>query len=675
MPNTPPEGSNLSDQEKKQKAAMAFANAERFFDSGEGDMEQEGPEGGGLPDGLVQRTLYGAIRCLGVGLLAGALESFVWAISLKLPLGFGAFFGLALIAAVIMAVVGAAVGVGVGVVVHGLLRRVQPVKALAVHLATVGALLFAYYFWPFSAQLFEENRLGAGVFLGTLPIFLWGVVFLNALPWLRKVDRGRSVPAPWLVVAPGLAVVVALGSSGVFASRNTHGVGGLESDPNVLIVSIDTLRRDHVGVFGGQEAPPTPHLDALAREGAVFLDAITPLPETAPAHASMMTGLHPLRHRMMSNRHTLSRRIETLARVLDREGYSTAAFVSSIALDAKRGLSEGFSIYDDDLGSPIPGLARMSVVSDLLSLWMRFGDPAATPSMLERDGAETNAHFERWLDAHQDGPFFGFIHYFEPHAPYESHGLPGFEDNGPQGSPSVSHRQRMSEGLHAQWSESDVEKLRRLYAEEVTRADALVGEVMAMLDARGLAEDTLVVVLADHGEMLGEHGLNFHHRGLYDPVIRTPMLMRFPEKKWAGTEISSPVRIYDLYATILEFTDIEAKTQHESMSLMGYLTGKQKAALWCPLVGRSGQSDSMLIGLRHKGLKYIRDVESGAEWLYDLDDDPAETKNIASESSQTLDQARRAVAPDVRFLEENEGVNAAEPGAATDAMLKALGYQ
>jgi arylsulfatase A-like enzyme len=619
-----------------------------------------------------ERIAWGTLWCATLGVFVGAIEFAGLTMGLRLPMAMGWHLLLGIVAVLQMGVLAGCVGLLGGVIVHVPLRALRASWTLAIQLGIVGLFLCGFYFWQMAEDVAGQGRQGAAIFLGSFPLFIGIAVFYNSAFWLRRIERGMKVRLRWVPLFAGAAAVTVLGAVVSYPTRYTGGQHALADDANVLLVTVDTLRRDYVAAYGDPAAGPTPNMDRLAAKGVIFTDAVTPMPETAPAHASIMTGLGPLGHGVLSNGHR-ARRGEPLAKVLRREGYATAAFVSSFALDARVGLNEGFYVYDDDLGSPVPGWSRLRLPHVALRAWMRWGSPESTPQFLERDGASTNARFLSWLDDHEQVPFFAWVHYFEPHAPYEPHGMKGFESNGTPEAPLVAHRERMDD---VEWSEQDVRVLRRTYQEEVARVDALLGELLDELDARDLAADTTVIIVGDHGEMLGEHNEFFHHQGLWDEAVRVPMIAYFPGRTTPVTTVEPQVRVMDLYATVLAHLDIEPESESEAISLLGFIDGRLTKPLWTPLVGRRDRdlAAGALVGLRNNGIKYIRDLSTGGEMVFDVGEDPAEEHPINTDQPKVVEQARRLIGRDAVLLAQLLEVEPGEAGAGTAAMLEALGY-
>ena len=236
---------------------------------------------------------------------------------------------------------------------------------------------------------------------------------------------------------------------------------------HVLLITIDTLRADHVGAYGAPGAR-TPVLDGLARDGVRFERAWAPTPITLPSHASLLSGQYPPSHGARHNGIAIGAAVPTLATTLKEAGFATGAFVSAFPLDRRFGLARGFDVYDDELPRSEDGRP-----------------------LNERPGAETVTRAIAWLSAHGDARVFLWVHLFEPHAPY---GVPG-------------------SGASAE----------ARYADEVATADREVGRLTGALGDR--ASSTLIVATADHGEAFGEHGETGHSLFVYDSTLRVPLLL------------------------------------------------------------------------------------------------------------------------------------------------------
>lgn len=532
--------------------------------------------------------------------------------------------------------------------------------ARAVGLSSVGVVLS--YLAPPALSLFAagDPLVGGAFLLSSLGV--GGVVWLNARFWIRRTLADLPPRLNWWQACGAFACVICLLSTLSLHFRGSGGAEGVVGDHNVLVISVDTLRRDHLSIYAEKDghAPlaQTPHMDALAQEGVLFLDAVTPIPETAPAHGSMFSGLHPLRHGLLSNGHSMLGGFDTLAMRLRGEGYATAAFVSSFAVDSRTGLDRGFHLYDDDFSLRFRGISELQIFKVMSRLVFRFGNPEKHAWMLERTGERTNARFADWLGERGEKPWFGWVHYFEPHAPYEG------------AHATVDHRALLANPSHT-YSEEESVALRGLYAGEVEAVDALIGDLLGGLKDAGLAENTAVLIVADHGEQLGEHGIDFHHHGLYEESIRVPLILSAPFLGVQG-DVPQSVRLMDITPTLLAAVGNDPLERSEGENLLTYVNTPSLAAMSCTLLGRNAPvlGGGALFGLRTQDVKYILDVASDKEFLFNLKTDRLEQLDIADGQYDTVLHAREVVNQERSSLQD-QGVGTS---ASDRDRLRALGY-
>jgi len=296
-----------------------------------------------------------------------------------------------------------------------------------------------------------------------------------------------------------------------------------DTKPNLLLITLDTLRADYLSCNGSKKVH-TPHIDRLARGGVNFARARTSVPLTLPAHASIMTGNYPPVHGVRDNgSYHLPEEQLTLAEVLDGHGYETAAFIGAVVLDSDFGIAQGFDVYDEgDWGNAI-----------------RLENLAA-----ERSADAVHIAFSSWLKG-RDGerPFFVWIHLYDPHAPY---------------IPPEPFRKRYADDP---------------YAGEIAYTDAVVGKIVEDLESRKLLDSTLVAVVGDHGEGLGEHGEQTHSLLIYNSTIHVPMLLYFPGRIPSGKTVDHLTRTIDLAPTILDYLSI-SQTIGQGSSLRPLVEGK-----------------------------------------------------------------------------------------------------
>jgi arylsulfatase A-like enzyme len=396
-----------------------------------------------------------------------------------------------------------------------------------------------------------------------------------------------------------------------FASTACTRARGPQAPPSVLLVSVDTLRADRVGAYGDALAR-TPHMDAVAREGMLFEAAVSPVPLTLPAHATMLTGLLPPRHGVRGNgSFALGPEPRTLAETLKRRGLATAAFVGAFPVARRFGLDRGFDAYDDAF-ERAPGL--------------HF-------DFAERRADRVVDQALSWL-AGAGGPVFLWVHLYDPHAPYDP----------PEG-----------------YRGSDA------YRGEVAFADAMLGRLLRAWDAR--PGPSVVALTSDHGEAFGEHGEESHGLFVYDTTLRVPLVLRGPSLP-AGRRVAARVSLADLPATLASLAGAEAM---EGRSLARFAGGAALGAaepLYAEtLAPRLDFGWSELRSFQEGRYKYIR---APRPELYDLEADPGETRNLAAELPDVAARLSAALDASLARLGEAESRRGPDPEAAE--RLRALGY-
>jgi len=422
------------------------------------------------------------------------------------------------------------------------------------------------------------------------------------------MDRPRRLPGRRLIGCGGaLAAVLWI----------VLGCGGSRQRPNVLLITFDTTRADHVGCYGA-EPSPTPNLDQLAREGIVLTQAMSPVPLTLPAHTTMMTGQTPTRHGVRNNgAYIVPPSAATLAESFRQAGYQTGAFVSAFVLNRQFGLAQGFDAYDDD-----------------------FVD--------ERSGPQTAARALRWLER-LDGerPFFAWAHFFDPHTPW---------------TPPRPYRDL---------------PLPSGYDQEIAAADGALGAILAWLDRSPLSKRTIVVVVGDHGEGLGDHGEIEHGLFLYQESVHVPWVMRLPEGGRAGTRSTALASLIDLAPTLLDLAGLAPLPQASGISLRAALGGggapDRAGVLLETVYPQESFGWAPLRGLRTPEWSWIQAPQPE---LYNLADDPRERVNRAQTDPQTATSLNLWTLE--QFAQEEEQAGApAQPGQVSPEVaerLSSLGY-
>ena len=391
------------------------------------------------------------------------------------------------------------------------------------------------------------------------------------------------------------------------------------------MITLDTTRADHLGAYGFQSIS-TPHIDSLARDGVLFMQTSTVAPLTLPAHASLFTGRFPFRHGVRDNAGVaLDGRKTTLAEVLHQRDYGTGAFVSSIVLDSSKGIDQGFDVYRDDFAPSHP--------------------PQRTKAIRRAADRVTDEALS-WLGRVGSSRFFAWLHFYDAHAPYQ---------------PPSPYREMYAT---------------RPYDAEIAFMDAQVGRILDFLREKALVDRTIVVVIADHGEGLGDHREAAHGILVYDSVIHVPFVMRTPFAGLRARTVDDVTRIVDVMPTLLDLLYMTPPDGLDGRSLIPLMTGQVRSlnlhayseSLY-PLY-RFGWSD--LRALRTGRFKVIA---APRPELYELDRDPFEEHNIF-DTQRALGQR---MIDRLREMESSASASTAthapvDIDADTAAKLASLGY-
>jgi choline-sulfatase len=389
---------------------------------------------------------------------------------------------------------------------------------------------------------------------------------------------------------------------------------------NVVLISIDTLRADHLGSYGFHSTV-SPGIDALARESVQYDNVFTPVPLTLPAHTSLLTSLYPNRHGIHDNGETLPASVPTLAETFAAGGYETAAFIGSFILDRRFGLSRGFDEYTGNF-----------------DLHKHAGDD---PGTVQFRGDRIESGAEQWLKKPHTRPFFLFLHFYDLHGPFL---------------------------LPSPWRERYRQDP---YDGELAYVDSLISRFRASLQAAGLARKTILVITADHGEGLGEHGENNHGFFVYHSTTRIPLIIHFPDARGAGKRIQPVVRLIDIGPTLLAAVGLPSLRDADGVSLLGAITGDQKLDL--------GAYSETVYPFRHFHCTPLMAwttqghtlIQAPRQELYANGTDPGQTRNIVSQDPQIASELMQHVRPFAEALR-----NASIPPASPEmlAKLRSLGY-
>ncbi|MCP4709805.1 MAG: sulfatase [Planctomycetes bacterium] len=367
----------------------------------------------------------------------------------------------------------------------------------------------------------------------------------------------KKSPAFLFVLLPFLLIIAGILS--YFALRNNNSIR------NVILISIDTCRADYLSCYGF-DLPTTPQIDQMAQHAILFQNAHTPVPLTLPAHCSLFTGTYPLYHRIHDNyQGSLGQNHITLAEILKDNGYNTGAVIGSFVLDQQFGTDQGFDSYQD-----------------------KFNQPLVAGDTDERRAEQTSSLACEFIEDHQDAPFFLFLHYFDPHIDYE---------------PPEPFSSRFSDNL---------------YAGEIAYTDRCIGHVLDQLKKLNLDDSTMLVIVGDHGESLGEHGESTHGYYIYQSTIHIPYIIKVPG-------ISSPkiinenVSLVDVMPTILGCIDLPIPDQVQGKDLSKYFQKEtplpSKRHIFTESIAPDTYGCNPLLGILYENWSYIHTVRPE---LYDL---------------------------------------------------------
>ena len=437
----------------------------------------------------------------------------------------------------------------------------------------------------------------------------------------------------------------------IYARRAAHPVkeARREQRPNLVLIIVDTLRRDRLGTYGYRRST-SPHLDALARTSVQYDSWFSPSSWTTPATAALMTSLYPTRLRVQTEGSKLQERFITLPEILRSHGYRTGAVVSNTLVSARWGFDQGFEYFDDSLAE-----------EDKQSI--------SSPSVTDRGLA--------FLDDRDGRPFFLLLHYFDPHADYMGHEEISKGDqlalrsyHGPL-EPGVGIPALRKLGSEGRFSPEDLRFVSDLYDGEIAFTDRFLGRVLDRLRTLGLFDDTLIVFTSDHGEEFLDHGNFGHVRTLFDELIHVPMIIKLPGQTEGrvSRQLSGHV---DLLPTILEILKIEVDHEVSGVSVLSRERSADEGAR--PVFSETDRRKHVRAVI-WKDFKLVYDMQADRYQLFDLAKDPGEIRDVEREHAATAAQLRE----ELRSWMRNQEANAASPvdvemTEAERERLRSLGY-
>jgi len=409
--------------------------------------------------------------------------------------------------------------------------------------------------------------------------------------------------------------------------------------PNIILITLDTVRADRMGFMGSRRGL-TPSLDALAQQGVVFTRAYSQVPLTTASHASILTGTYPQFHKVNDFGVPLAADLPYASDILHVRGYHTAAFIGSLILDpaakSAPGFDRGFDTFDAGFHRRRPGENRYQAI--------------------ERRGGEVVTHALAWLDKHSNGPFFLWVHLYDAHDPYD---------------PPEPFKSRYAAAP---------------YDGEIAYVDSVVGKLLGQLRTREVYDHSLIAVMSDHGEALGEHGESSHGVFLYDETIHVPLLFKLPGERSAGRRIESRVRLVDVLPTMLEVAGVPVPKDVQGESLLALMKAASAVAT---AVGRGStasadrpsyaESDYPHRTFGWSSLRALRTgkylfIDAPHQEVYDQSADPQAQHNLAASSEAVAD----ILATQLETFRQKTGSSREAPKSSMDPdlqeKLSALGY-
>jgi arylsulfatase A-like enzyme len=501
---------------------------------------------------------------------------------------------------------------------RALARRPPSARAVVTLLALVGVVV-ELTLWLVSVHV-PVSRSMTSLARGAMRDFVWDGALISLLALApaaalaaRLVPRLATHGGAARLAVPLALVGVAFGLAGSAAGVAPEPVvpaaavrAPAARRPNVVLISIDSLRADHLSCYG-HSRPTSPRIDRLAAGGTRFGAAWSTTSWTLPAHVSMLSGRSVLGHGVIGESR-IPTQVPMLAELLGGAGYTTAAFVSAPYLSSQFGFDRGFDLYDDKSVPFTPDRESRERAQATVSA------PLLHPAV------------ERWLQTTKEHePFFMFLHYFDVHYDYSP--PPPFDTMfDPDYTGKITGRnfhadRRIRAGMPAR----DLEHLLALYDGEIRFTDGYVGRVLDLLAQLGHADDTIVVLTSDHGDEFFEHGDKGHHRTLYEEVLHVPLVVAWPGHLPAGRVVNEPVSIVDIVPTILDLAGLPAPPSVEGQSLVPLLEGakpERERELVAELYVKPNLN--LQVAVRRADHKLIQSLNFPHRETYDLADDPHE---------------------------------------------------
>lgn len=564
----------------------------------------------------------------------------------------------------------ASFGVGLGAAAYLATQALQVASKLGAQARAVLLLcpalmsMLLLFLW---AQLYWIESIKS--ILGLLSCLL----FALPLVWAARsvVQPGlvkRAARVSWVVASAALALPLLLDALAFLAHWSQLRNSAPHAVRQIVLVSADTLRADALAVYGNPRVP-TQALDQLARDGVVFENDISVAPWTLPALSTLITGVAPAVHLVRHEEDRLPDSVTTLAERFAAAGYHTAAIVDNAYLRPKANLAQGFNDY---LFMDIPDYGKAlgpQIMKHVLPTLFR----AERATTIE----EQTAQVQGWIAHHADRDFFLWVHYFDPHAPYEPRRdyLTGEPPTGL--GYSFEPPPQMMSGMVAR-SAAQREWIRGLYEAEVRGVDDNLGRVLEQLRQLGLYDGAVIAFTSDHGEEFWEHDGQGHGHTLFNEVLRVPLLIKLPNNRHAK-RVAQRISSERIAATLLEAADVEFDSADFSgPSLLPLMRGDEGAVAAPPVVSESAIIVDDQLAVVSDEQKYIRSLVTGRELHFDLRSDPGEHQSRLEDADVvTGRKLLEQHASGASALRERSGITRGESAdfdSSTLHRLRGLGY-
>jgi arylsulfatase A-like enzyme len=456
------------------------------------------------------------------------------------------------------------------------------------------------------------------------------------------------------------------------------GCSNKHTTPNIILISIDSLRSDHLSCYG-YARETTPNIDKLSDKSTVFLNAVSTTSWTLPAHISMFTGLYSIQHGVIYYGYALSKDIPTLPQILKDNGYYTFGIFSGPYLHPAFGFSRGFDEYKDCSSS-------VSFLNDDQKKYLKddlaFNNNIHLRSHQDITGQKIYDTFSKWFENRgKDKPIFSFIHCWDVHydfippPPFDSYFDPHY-----QGTLSPE-RYQSNPRINPDMCSRDLEHIIALYDGEIRWTDHIVGKILDLLKKSNMMKNTMIIITADHGEAFFEHGFSCHNNNLFDEEIRIPMIVYYPEK-FPGLKIKKQVSIIDILPTIFEILGKKTPDYLHGISLLkeieqGFIRDK-------PLLMEL-DGPNFYKAIRNDKWKFVYDYKKSLPMFFDLVNDPEEKNSLIPLSQPVVipEWVKKDIMSGVKYyksildnIKPFKAVKAEKSNIdeATQKHLKSLGY-